>query len=147
MSSPYNSVWKRPREHLITQKIWTDTELFILALLTCLSIYRRALQSNAHFVYPPHTHTTLNRSGTQRTGRGPETAGLHVRRRDVATAGITPDCIQSLYLSLAKTAHYTPNHSTPIHPHNLERVRRALRICYCFNPMDLKFTLGFPWGL
>ncbi len=90
-----------------------------------------------------HTHTALNRSGTQRTGRGPETAGLHVRRRDVATAGITPDCIQSLYLSLAKTAHYTPNHSTPIHPHDLERVRRALRICYCFNPMDLEFNLRF----
>ncbi len=77
-----------------------------------------------------HTHTALNRSGTQRTGRGPETAGLHVRRRDLATAGITPDCIQSLYLSLAKTAHYTPNHSTPIHPHDLEMVRRALRTVY-----------------
>lgn len=93
--------------------------------------------------FPTHTHTALNRSGTWSTGRGPETAGLHVRRRDVATAGITPDCIQSLYLSLAKTAHYTPNHSTPIHPHDLERVRRALRICYCFNPMDLEFALGF----
>lgn len=61
----------------------------------------------------------------------------------MAAAGITPDCIQSLYLSLAKTAHYTPNHSTPIHPHDLERVRGALRICYCVNPKDLEFALGF----
>jgi len=106
------------------------------------SIYHRALQSTAHFVYPTHTHTALNRSGTWRTGRGPETAGLHVRRRDVAAAGITPDCIQSLYLSLAKTAHYTQNHSTPIYPHDLERMRRALRICYCVNPKYLEFTLA-----
>lgn len=61
----------------------------------------------------------------------------------MAAAGITPDCIQSLYISLAKTAHYTPNHSTPIHPHDLERVRGALRICYCVNPKDLEFALGF----
>lgn len=61
----------------------------------------------------------------------------------MAAAGITPDCIQSLYLSLAKTAHYTPNHSTPIHPHDLERVCGALRICYCVNPKDLEFALGF----
>lgn len=61
----------------------------------------------------------------------------------MAAAGITPDCIQSLYLSLAKTAHYTPNHSTLIHPHDLERVRGALRICYCVNPKDLEFALGF----
>jgi len=101
------------------------------------------LQSTAHFVYPTHTHTALNRSGTWRTGRGPETAGLHVRRRDVAAAGITPDCIQSLYLSLAKTAHYTQNHSTPIYPHDLERMRRALPICYCVNPKYLEFTLAF----
>ncbi len=93
---------------------------------------------------PTHTHTQLwTGVGHGVLAEGPETAGLHVRRRDVGTAGITPDCIQSLYLSLAKTAHYTPNHSTPIHPHDLERVRRALRICYCFNPMDLEFTLGF----
>lgn len=61
----------------------------------------------------------------------------------MAAAGITPDCIQSLYLSLAKNAHYTPNHSTPIYPHDLERVRGALRICYCVNPKDLEFALGF----
>lgn len=123
------------------QKIWTDTKPFIHALLTCLSITDIIAVQCALCL--PHTHTALNRSGTWRTGRGPETAGLHVRRRDVAAAGITPDCIQSLYLSLAKTAHYTPNHSTPIHPHDLERVRGALRICYCVNPKDLKFALGF----